>query len=111
LQADRLAETEPTEKMKAHQAELRKLRDLVLTKGAPRTKLTEAEKADDILAVSKALDVLLKDAKQPTARLAAVRACQRWGTKENGPELNALSRQVPALKDEIDKALQAIDRR
>jgi serine/threonine protein kinase len=105
--ARRLAATPPTEKQKEQHAKIKQMRELK----APRNVQEEAERNDDILQVSRALNPLLRD-NATTNKKAAALAMQRWGTEENVPELIA-NVGIPEwgvvdLRIEIARALAAI---
>jgi HEAT repeat protein len=109
--AGRLAATTPTQEQKKKHEQLMQQRSL--PEGARPNKLVleQAELADDILQVSRALQPLLRDSAPANKQVAAL-AMQKWGTEENvtdlithveGNDLGAID-----MRLEIARALAAI---
>jgi serine/threonine protein kinase len=110
--AARLAATTPTEDQKKKREQTKQLRALARGgAGANPAVLEQAELADDILHVSKALNPLLRDS-APANKKAAALAMQKWGTEENVAELIAnidgVESGVFDMRLEIARAMAAI---
>jgi HEAT repeat protein len=110
--AQRLAATTPTDEQKRKREETRQQRALSRGgAGGNPAVLEQAELADDILQVSRALNPLLRDSNSANKK-AAVLAMQKWGTEENVPDLMASieGREVGRVETRVEaaRALAAI---